>query len=66
MHAKLDELVNAPKRARDEMAGIEELFEEKIAQLKENASRLDAPPVQRAKKTAARSRAAAFSGSSSD
>ena len=39
MHAKLDELVFASKRARDEMAGIEELPEHKIAKLKEQFSR---------------------------
>ena len=37
MHAKLDELVLASKRARDEMAGIEELEEEEIEHLKEDA-----------------------------
>ena len=37
MHAKLDELVLASKRARDEMAGIEELDEEEIQQLREDA-----------------------------
>ena len=37
MHAKLDELIMATKRARDEMAGIEELDEEEIAKLKEQA-----------------------------
>ncbi|WP_309612437.1 low affinity iron permease family protein [Sphingomonas sp.] len=37
MHAKLDELLIAMKGARDEMAGIEELDEEEIAQLKEQA-----------------------------
>lgn len=37
MHAKLDELLIAMKGARDEMAGIEELDEEEIVQLKENA-----------------------------
>jgi low affinity Fe/Cu permease len=37
MHAKLDELVLASRRARDEMAGIEELEEEEIEQLKEDA-----------------------------
>ena len=37
MHAKLDELIKATKRARDEMAGIEELEEEQIAVLKEEA-----------------------------
>jgi len=37
MHAKLDELVIATKRARDEMAGIEEMDEEDIVELKERA-----------------------------
>jgi low affinity Fe/Cu permease len=37
MHAKLDELVLASQRARDEMAGIEDLEEEEIEQLKEDA-----------------------------
>ncbi|MCW3798053.1 low affinity iron permease family protein [Sphingomonas sp. BN140010] len=37
MHAKLDELIKATKRARDEMVGIEELEEEQIAELKEEA-----------------------------
>ena len=37
MHAKLDELLIAMKGARDEMAGIEELDEDDIVQLKENA-----------------------------
>ncbi len=37
MHAKLDELLHAMKGARDEMAGIEELEEEEIAELKEQA-----------------------------
>jgi low affinity Fe/Cu permease len=35
MHAKLDELLIATKRARNEMAGIEELEEDEIAVLKE-------------------------------
>ena len=35
MHAKLDELLLAMKGARDEMAGIEELDEEEIVELKE-------------------------------
>jgi low affinity Fe/Cu permease len=34
LHAKLDELLHASRRARDEMAGIEELEEEEIAELK--------------------------------
>ena len=37
MHAKLDELVITSKQARSEMAGIEELEEEEIEQLKEDA-----------------------------
>lgn len=37
MHAKLDELVHAMKGARDEMAGIEELDEEEITELKDQA-----------------------------
>ena len=35
MHAKLDELLLAMKGARDEMAGIEELDEDEIQELKE-------------------------------
>lgn len=35
MHAKLDELLHAMKGARDDMAGIEELEEEEIAEFKE-------------------------------
>ncbi|HYE27407.1 MAG TPA: low affinity iron permease family protein [Allosphingosinicella sp.] len=34
LHAKLDELVLASRRARDELAGIEELEEEEIEELK--------------------------------
>lgn len=37
LHAKLDELVHASKRARDEIAGIEELEEEEIERLKHSA-----------------------------
>ena len=37
MHAKLDELISATKRARDELIGIEELVEEQIVELKEEA-----------------------------
>ena len=39
MHAKLDELVFANKRARDEIAGIEEPPEHKITKLKQSGSR---------------------------
>ena len=35
LHAKLDELVHASKRARDELAGVEELEEEQIEELKQ-------------------------------
>jgi low affinity Fe/Cu permease len=41
MHAKLDELIHATKRARDEMAGIEEeLDESEIRELREEAKEL--------------------------
>ena len=41
MHAKLDELIHATKRARDEMAGIEEdLDETEIRELREEAKEL--------------------------
>jgi low affinity Fe/Cu permease len=55
MHAKLDELVIAVRGARDEMAGIEDLEETEIEELKnESAEEIDAagpaagPPEQRA------------------
>lgn len=35
LHAKLDELLHASRRARDELAGIEELEEEEIERLKQ-------------------------------
>ena len=41
MHAKLDELIKATNRARDEMVGIEEeLDEEQIQELREEAKQL--------------------------
>jgi low affinity Fe/Cu permease len=40
MHAKLDELVIASKQARNEMAGIEDLDEEEIEELKEEAKQV--------------------------
>ena len=40
MHAKLDELIHAKRGARDEMAGIEELEEEEIEQLKEHVKEM--------------------------
>ena len=47
MHAKLDELLMATKRARDEMVGIEDLDEEEIAELKEQAKQaIDAQGVR--------------------
>lgn len=38
LHAKLDELLIASRRARDELAGIEELEEEEIERPKEARS----------------------------
>ena len=38
LHAKLDELVHASRRARDELAGIEELEVEEIAALRDGAA----------------------------
>ena len=35
LHAKMDELLHASRRARDELAGIEELEEDEIEALKE-------------------------------
>lgn len=40
LHAKLDELVHASRRARDEIAGIEELEEEEIERLRFSATRM--------------------------
>lgn len=37
LHAKLDELLHASRRARDELAGIEELEEEEIAALRDGS-----------------------------
>jgi low affinity Fe/Cu permease len=39
LHAKLDELLHASRRARDELAGIEELEEAEIEKLKQVSSR---------------------------
>ena len=47
LHAKLDELLIASRRARDVMAGVEELEEEEIEALKAgkgNVTRLSDPP----------------------
>ncbi len=38
LHAKIDELVHASSRARDEIAGIEELEEDEIEQLKKQGA----------------------------
>ena len=46
LHAKLDELLIASKRARDEIAGIEELEEEEIEALKHHVERVT--PLRRA------------------
>lgn len=37
LHAKLDELLHASRRARDELAGIEELEEDQIQALRDGA-----------------------------
>ena len=42
LHAKLDELLIASRRARDELAGIEELEEEEIRELREAGPRVAA------------------------
>ena len=46
MHAKLDELLHAHARARNEMAGIEELPEDKIAELRRDADELEADQAE--------------------
>lgn len=43
LHAKIDELVHASQRARDEIAGIEELEEEEIERLKANPAKRRSP-----------------------
>jgi low affinity Fe/Cu permease len=48
LHAKLDELLHASKRARDELAGIEELEEEQIEALKESGAVARLPTRARA------------------
>ena len=40
LHAKIDELVHASKRARDELAGIEDLEEEDIERLRNAVTRM--------------------------
>ena len=49
LHAKLDELLIASKRARDEIAGIEELEEEEIEELREAGA---VTPLHRPRKAA--------------
>ena len=51
LHAKLDELLIASKRARDELAGIEELEEEEIERLKVGGA---VAPLRRPARKAAR------------
>jgi low affinity Fe/Cu permease len=52
LHAKLDELLHASRRARDELAGIEELEEEEIEELKD--SRPGVTPLRTGLRKAAR------------
>lgn len=51
LHAKLDELLIASRRARDELAGIEELEEDEIERLKE--TRPSVTPLRRGLRGAA-------------
>jgi len=44
LHAKLDELLHASRRARDELAGIEELEEEEIEKLRDGSVRAMVQP----------------------
>ena len=44
LHAKLDELLHASRRARDELAGIEELEEEEIEKLRDGPVRAAVQP----------------------
>lgn len=48
LHAKLDELLHASRRARDELASIEELEEEEIAELREQGNVASLPRAARA------------------
>jgi low affinity Fe/Cu permease len=58
MNAKLDELIHATKRARDEMAGIEEeLDEAEIRELREEAKELVAQAALRTSDIAAGAKA---------
>ena len=50
LHAKLDELLHASKRARDELAGIEELEEEQIEELRQAGA---VTPLRRPERKAA-------------
>ena len=54
LHAKLDELLHASRRARDELAGIEELEEEEIERLRD--PKVAKLPVGAARKAAGSSR----------
>jgi low affinity Fe/Cu permease len=68
MHAKLDELVIASRHARDEIAGIEEMDEEDIVELKERAQEVRdeakkaKATVEEAEKLAAKSKKVAKGG----
>jgi low affinity Fe/Cu permease len=47
LHAKLDELLHASRRARDELAGVEELEEEEIEALRQSRPRAGPDPESR-------------------
>ena len=55
LHAKLDELLIASRRARDEMAGVEELEEEEIEALKQGNGTVANLQARRTRAKAARS-----------
>ena len=46
LHAKLDELLHASRRARDEMAGVEELEEDQIEALKNGNCKVTRLPAR--------------------
>jgi low affinity Fe/Cu permease len=54
LHAKLDELLHASRRARDELAGIEDLEEEEIEKLRDPK----VTKISSGRRTAAKAKAA--------
>ena len=56
LHAKLDELLHASRRARDELAGVEELEEEEIKALKDGNAKVARLPVREQRNAGAKAR----------